>query len=152
MRCWIYSLRLIQSRFGRILQGLWKYYLQIFEKYMELFFMRLCFALKLILYVKIWFLSKQNKFGDQVKPWPFWFLKLNIKLYLYLKNLFFLFSKDLSQAYKYLANFYLKKIKLDNAYEAASKCLELPEVYFKNQIHLCMIITYNNVIYKVPEL
>ncbi len=37
-------------------------------------------------------------------------------------------AQDLSQAYKYLANFYLKKMKLDNAYEAASKCLEFPEV------------------------
>ena len=35
---------------------------------------------------------------------------------------------ELSQAYKYLANFYLKKMKLDNAYEAAQKCLEFAEV------------------------
>ena len=37
---------------------------------------------------------------------------------------------ELSQAYKYLANFYLKKQKLDNAHEAASKCLEFAEVTF----------------------
>ena len=37
---------------------------------------------------------------------------------------------ELSQAYKYLANFYLKKMKLDNAYEAATKCLEFAEVTF----------------------
>jgi hypothetical protein len=37
-------------------------------------------------------------------------------------------QNELSQAYKYLANFYLKKMKLDNAYEAASKCLDFPEV------------------------
>ena len=37
-------------------------------------------------------------------------------------------AQDLAHAYKYLANFYLKKMKLDNAYEAASKCLEFPEV------------------------
>ena len=40
-------------------------------------------------------------------------------------------SSELSQAYKYLANFYLKKMKLDNACDAATKCLEFPEVYKK---------------------
>lgn len=38
---------------------------------------------------------------------------------------------ELSQAYKYLANFYLKKMKLDNAYEAATKCLEFAEVILR---------------------
>ena len=46
-------------------------------------------------------------------------------------------SSELSQAYKFLANFYLKKMKLDNASDAATKCLEFPEVtrsknYFKD--------------------
>ena len=41
-------------------------------------------------------------------------------------------AQDLSQAYKYFANFYLKKMKLDNAYEAADKCLEFPE-YLKKE-------------------
>lgn len=43
-------------------------------------------------------------------------------------------TNELSQAYKFLANFYLKKMKLDNAYEAATKCLEFPEVFpFKKE-------------------
>lgn len=53
-------------------------------------------------------------------------------------------AQDLSQAYKYLANFYLKKMKLDNAYEAATKCLEFPETRQEAQSLLNQIAQTRN--------
>lgn len=53
-------------------------------------------------------------------------------------------AQDLSQAYKYLANFYLKKMKLDNAYEAASKCLEFPEVRGQKFKKFCWEKNFHN--------
>ena len=53
-------------------------------------------------------------------------------------------AQDLCQAYKYLANFYLKKMKLDNAYEAASKCLEFPETRQEAQTLLNQIAQTRN--------
>ncbi len=46
------------------------------------------------------------------------------------KIYYFIKGPDLSQAYSYLANYYFKKGRLDNAYEAATKCLEFPEVLY----------------------
>ncbi len=50
---------------------------------------------------------------------------------------------ELSQAYKYLANFYLKKMKLDNAYDAATKCLEFAEVII-DFIYLTRLLSFFN--------
>ena len=36
--------------------------------------------------------------------------------------------EDLSHAYKYLANYYMSKDELDDAYAAAQKCAEFTEV------------------------
>lgn len=50
---------------------------------------------------------------------------------LYIDPLLFLqtFSaEDQSQAYKYLANYHLLRNNLDDAYAAAQKCTEFPEV------------------------
>ena len=58
--------------------------------------------------------------------------------YLYLNVSMLKQMNELSQAYKYLANFYLKKQKLDNAHEAASKCLEFAEVTFATFFSLCV--------------
>lgn len=37
-------------------------------------------------------------------------------------------KSELSQSYKYLANFFLKRNQLDKAYQYAQKCLEYDEV------------------------
>jgi anaphase-promoting complex subunit 8 len=51
---------------------------------------------------------------------------------------------ELSQAYKYLANFYLKKMKLDNAHEAATKCLDFAETRQEAQSILNQIAQQRN--------
>ncbi|RNA34898.1 cell division cycle 23 -like protein [Brachionus plicatilis] len=55
-----------------------------------------------------------------------------------------LLTQELSQAYKYLANFYLKKMKLDNAYDAATKCLEFAETRQEAQSILSQIAQSRN--------
>ncbi|CAF0739094.1 unnamed protein product [Brachionus calyciflorus] len=55
-----------------------------------------------------------------------------------------LLNQELSQAYKYLANFYLKKMKLDQAYEAATKCLDFPETRQEAQSILSQIAQARN--------
>ena len=55
-------------------------------------------------------------------------LILFIKIYFYVRFFFIKKGSDLSQAYAYLANYYFKKRRLDNAYEAATKSLEFAEV------------------------
>lgn len=37
-------------------------------------------------------------------------------------------KSEMSQAYKYLANYYVKRNKVDDAYQYAQKCLEFEEV------------------------
>lgn len=46
---------------------------------------------------------------------------------------------DLCQSYRYLANYYFKKGQLDQAYEAASKCLEFTETRLEAQTLLSQI-------------
>lgn len=37
-------------------------------------------------------------------------------------------KSEMSQAYKYLANYYVKRNNMDEAYQYAQKCLEFEEV------------------------
>lgn len=48
--------------------------------------------------------------------------------------------KELSHAYKFLANYNLKIENFEEAYIAAQKCIEFPEVMLK----LCIHVRYND--------
>lgn len=90
-------------------------------------FINIAWVLKLSLFY--FFQLKENKFVRKLflSEYRAGFLLIEaINILFFLKTL-----NELCQAYKYLANFYLKKMKLDNAYDAAFKCLEFPEVYNK---------------------
>lgn len=56
-------------------------------------------------------------------------------------------AEDQSQAYKYLANYHLMRNNLDDAYAAAQKCTEFPEVgvrvYLITPPHWEHLIHYN---------
>lgn len=48
-------------------------------------------------------------------------------------------AEDQSQAYKYLANYHLLRNNLDDAYAAAQKCTEFPEV----RVRVCLITPHH---------